>query len=247
MVRKLAERYPDHRVFEEGFYSPVELAWCAYVDEDTYQELLKKYPLYQIEENTYTEEDHRIICYTKIGTDDRAFYQDLERYEIYNNRKTLEEFESIILNRYRRWQGSDSIFECSLFQNIVEELILYKQLSDEQILSFYQEIRNVLDQKDFKIIYLKSDDIADTIAHVRKERTDGEGNEVWFHLLCDFFNVSPYALNHGLKDEEGIIGHLRHRQELELRICQEIFPERSILLESKKYDDDLLKQTGILS
>ena len=35
LVGKLSEMKPDHKVFREGDYNPVELAWCAYVREDT--------------------------------------------------------------------------------------------------------------------------------------------------------------------------------------------------------------------
>lgn len=240
MVRELTGRFPDYHVFEEGFYSPVELAWCAYVDEDRYQELLNMYPEMEIQKNTYAEEDKKIICYTKIRTDNRTFYRDLEQYEIYNDRRPLEEFQSIILGRYRKWHGDDSIFECSLFQNITEELILYKQLSDNEILSFYQEIKNTLEDKKYEIIYLKSSDIRKNIDHVRKERTDDQGREIWFEMLCGYFNESPYALHHGLKDEDGILRHLKHRQDLELKMCQELFPEHSIILDSKNYDMEML-------
>ena len=43
LVRKLSELHPDHSAICEGDYSPVELAWCAYVDEAKYQEILEKY------------------------------------------------------------------------------------------------------------------------------------------------------------------------------------------------------------
>ncbi|MBR4461979.1 MAG: hypothetical protein IKS51_05300 [Erysipelotrichaceae bacterium] len=239
MVSRLSERYPDYHVFKEGFYSPVELAWCAYVDEETCQELLKKYPDLDLEANTYPEEDKRIICYTRIKTQNHDFYRELEQYEIYNDRKPLAEFSSIILNRYERWNGNDSIFECSLFQNIVEELILYKQLSDDEILSFYRKIRRVLTGKDFRISYLKTDDVSKTIGHIRKERIDEQGEEIWYQMLCEYFNASPYALKHGLKEEDGIIRHLKHRQELELKICEELFPAQSIILDSKNYDTEI--------
>ena len=33
LVKLLSEKCPDHKVLEEGDYSPVELAWCAYMGE----------------------------------------------------------------------------------------------------------------------------------------------------------------------------------------------------------------------
>ena len=37
MDGKLAKEYPDYTVFREGDYSPVELAWCAYVEKQDIQ------------------------------------------------------------------------------------------------------------------------------------------------------------------------------------------------------------------
>ena len=43
LVRRLSEKYHDYKAVCEGDYSPVELAWCAYVDKKTYAGILDKY------------------------------------------------------------------------------------------------------------------------------------------------------------------------------------------------------------
>ena len=55
----------------------------AYVDKETYAEILDKYNdiRSEIMEKSYEEDDHMIICYTKIITDIHGFHKDLERYE----------------------------------------------------------------------------------------------------------------------------------------------------------------------
>jgi thymidylate kinase len=40
LVKLFSERYPDHKVLEEGDYSPVELAWCAYMGMEDYRAAL---------------------------------------------------------------------------------------------------------------------------------------------------------------------------------------------------------------
>ena len=84
MVRKLSERNPGYTAVLEGEYSPVELSWCAYVNNDQYKEILNRYPDLRsaIEKKTYSEGSRKIICYTKIVTDNRAFYQDLEQHRL---------------------------------------------------------------------------------------------------------------------------------------------------------------------
>jgi hypothetical protein len=190
-----------------------------------------------IEEKNFDENGNMIICYTQILTDVPGFHKDLEQYEIYNNRRELDEFKRIILDRYSRWNGDKSIFECSLFQNTVEDMILFRVMSDDEIIDFYREIAKALEGKDFHIYYLKTEDIAGNINVIRKERSDDKGNELWFPLMMGYFDNCPYSKKNGVSGEEELFRHLEHRQELELRICREVFPDKFTILQSKGYED----------
>ncbi|WP_029232889.1 hypothetical protein [Butyrivibrio sp. VCB2006] len=238
LVRRLSEKYSDLKAICEGDYSPVELAWCAYVDNKTYEEILHKYSAIkdEIREKTYEEGDKRIICYTKIITDIPGFHKDLEQHEIYNGRIDYDSFKDIVLGRLKRWHSDNNIFECSLFQNIVEDMILFRNMSDREILDFYKEISLVLADKDYKIMYLKADDIASNIDVIRKERSDDNGKEMWFPLMLGYFDNSPYAVENKVSGTEALLGHFAHRQQLELRILEEVFEGRYTILESKKYE-----------
>ncbi|SFC47624.1 hypothetical protein [Butyrivibrio sp. YAB3001] len=238
LVKRLSEKYPDHRAICEGDYSPVELAWCAYVDEATYNDILEKYNdiRSEIEEKSFTENDHKIICYTKIITDIPGFHKDLEKYEIYNGNLNSESFKDVILRRLQNWNSDNNIFECSLFQNIVEDMILFQKKTDQEILDFYAEVKEALTGKEYKIMYLETDDIASNIDVIRKERSDDKGNEMWFPLMMWYFDNSPYAKEKGISGTDALLEHFRHRQELELKICKEIFDGHYTLLQSKNYN-----------
>ena len=239
LVGKLARKYPDNTVFREGDYSPTDLAWCAYVTDEEYQSIIDRYSDIRglIEEKSHTEDDHKIICYTQVITDVPGFHKDLEQYEIYNGRRSLEEFKNIVFNRYKQWNGRDMIFECALFQNIIEDMILYRDASDQEIIELYSELEEVIRDREFRILYLETGDIADSIGVIRKERSDDNGNEMWFPLMMEFFDNSPYAVKRGISGEEELLKHFAHRQDLELRICREIFPDRFTVLQSKNYSD----------
>ncbi len=237
LVRKLSEKYPDHKAICEGDYSPVELAWCAYVDKETYARILEKYSEIrsEIEEKSVQEVDHMIICYTRIITDIPGFHKDLEQYEIYNGNITPHSFEEIILRRLRNWNGDNNIFECSLFQNIVEDMILFQKRSDQEIIDFYKKVKEALAGRKYQIMYLKTDTIASNIDVIRKERSDDKGNELWFPMMIGYFDSSPYAMENNLLGSEALLEHFGHRQELELRICREVFDGNYTLLKSKSY------------
>ncbi|MBR4414770.1 MAG: hypothetical protein IKS59_05600, partial [Aeriscardovia sp.] len=71
----------------------------------------------------------------------------------------------------------------------------------------------------------------------RHDRVDDKGNEVWFAMLCDYFDNSPHAVRNGLAGEDGLVRHWVHRQDLELRICEELFPDQHTVLSSKLYEE----------
>lgn len=241
LTRRLSEKYPDRKVFEEGDYSPVELAWCAYMNTEDYQNILSKYSSMRekIEEKAHAEDNHVVVCYTKVQTDKHEFYQEMENYEIYNNRVSFEQFKEIVLKRYGKWDGEPLIAECSLFQNIVEDLILFRDMSDEAILDFYREIKKVIGDKQIHIAYIRTEPegIRKNLETARKERVDDKGNEVWFSMLCNYFDNCPHAVRNGMKGEDGLVKHWTHRQELELKICEELFPGHYTVLPSKNYGE----------
>ncbi|MBP5332052.1 MAG: hypothetical protein J6Y89_09400, partial [Lachnospiraceae bacterium] len=203
LVRRLAEKKAGYTVVREGDHSPVELAWCAYVDEDRYREILEKYSSISelIKEKTFAEGNKRIICYTQILTDVPGFHKDLEQYEINNGRVSFDEFKNIVLGRYKRWNRDKMIFECSLFQNTVEDMILFRCVSDDEIMELYRLVREALAGKEYRIAYLKAEDLRANLNVIRKERSDDKGNEMWFPLMMGYFNDSPYAKKNGVQGE----------------------------------------------
>lgn len=236
-VQRLSDKLKDYTVFREGDYSPVELAWCAYVTEEQYNKILEEYPSLhaEIQEKTVTEDGHKIICYTQILTDVPDFHKNMEKFEIYNGNLDKESFENIIFERFGKWNEIGQIFECSIFQNIIENQMLYFMLTDEEILDFYRRLKNVLAGKPYRIIYLDVEDIRGAIDVIRKERSDDNGNELWFPLMLRYLEESPLGKGHMLTGLEGLIAHLERRKALELRIIGEIFKEESVVIKAKKY------------
>lgn len=234
-VQNLSRQLTDYQVFREGDFSPVELAWCAYVTEDEYKDVLSQYPSLtaEIREKTVKEGEHRIICYTQILTDIPDFHKNLEGFEIYNGNLNRESFENVVLSRFRLWNGEGQIFECSIFQNIIENQMLYLGMTEDEILDFYRRLKEVLADKPYKIIYLDVHDIPAEIDVIRNERCDDKGNEIWFPLMVRYLEESPYGKKHVLKGLDGLLTHLEERKVLEHRIIDEIFSENAIVVKAK--------------
>lgn len=237
LLQEIFTRVPELHICREGDYSPVELAWCAWMTEEEYDTLLKRYCSIEkeIAENTVREGKHAVVPYTKIITDIPGFHKELEQFEIYNGRKTLQDFEKIIISRYRQFSGTGYLFECSFFQNIVEDLLLFHQLSGDEIVAFYRRLYDVIDKEHFLLLYLYSDKIEESTRIIQKERSDIQGNELWYEMMIKYLIHSPYGEQHGYKGFDDMIAHFRHRQQIELRIINEVIQDHAIILPAKKW------------
>ena len=237
LVQELTKELRELHVYREGDYSPIELAWCTWMNEKEYQQVLNRYEVLKEEiiKNTVKEAEHFIVTYTRILTEISGFHKDLEQYEIYNGRKSAEEVQKIVCSRYEKFTESGCLFECSFFQNIVEDLILFHQLNDDEIVEFYRELYSKIDKDNFLMLYLQSDNITQNIEIIRKERCDDAGNEMWYPLMLGYLTTSPYGKTHGYQDFHDMITHFEHRQQLELRIIKEVIKERAIIIPAKNY------------
>lgn len=243
LVNNISKWNSKLHVCREGDYSPVDLAWCALVTEEEYEVILEKYNSIQDEimKNTIKEQEKYIVTYTKIITDIPGFYEDLERYEVYNGRKTLTELTEIILTRFQNFTDTGYLFECALFQNITEDLILFHMLGDEEIMAFYRQLFQYIDRKNLLLFYLYSEALEENIRVIRKERCDEDGNEVWYRMMLEYFVNSPYGKKHGCSDLDDLVSHFKHRQALELRIVKEIIGSNAIVLPAKEYDENQIR------
>ena len=147
LLNHLADKLPDYRAYREGDISPIELAWCSYQSKEQYEKSLEKFPALadEIKRHMMVEREHYIVAYTQIRTEQFDFYQYMEQFEIYSGRRGEKEFREIIYERFSHFNDSGNIFECSFFQNIMDELLLYKEYQDEQIVDFYRGLLEQLD------------------------------------------------------------------------------------------------------
>ena len=245
LLRLLGQQLPDYHVYWEGDYCPVELAWCTYMTEEEYQQAVGKFPdmKEEIEKWTTREEGRYIVQYTRILAENRAFYEYMEQFEIYNGRKTLDEFKRILLTRYTNFQGSGNIFECSFFQNTMEELLLYYDMTEMEIVAFYEELFATLKDKDSVMVYLQSDTIEENILQIKKERSDNSGNEMWYPLMLRYLNDTPYGKRHPFEGVEDMAKHFRRRMEMELKVIEKVICDKAIVVPAKEYElDKLVKQ-----
>lgn len=237
LLENIAAKFPELHVCREGDASPVDLAWCTWMTETEYHQTLKRYQSLREEiiRNTRKEGEHYVVTYTKILTDIPNFHRELESFEIYNGRKPLGEFEEIVCSRYWNFSETGYLFECSFFQNIMEELILFQQLSDEEIVAFYHKLYGGIDKEKFQLFYLYSERPEEHIKIIKKERSDNHGNELWYPMMLEYLAKSPYGKQHSYQGFEDMVAHFKHRQQLEIRIIQEVIGDNAVILPAKNW------------
>lgn len=243
LVNRLSAAVPELRVCREGDHSPVDLAWCTWMTKEEYEAVLRRYDTIRDEiiRNTVSERGHFIISYTRIITDIPNFHKELEKYEVYNGRRTLRELKELVLTRYRDFSGTGYLFECAFFQNIMEDLLLYHLLTDDEIVEFYRELYEAVNRERFLLLYLYSDRLAETIETIKRERCDDRGKECWYPLMLEYLVHSPCGERHGYSGFEDMVAHFRHRQQLEMRIIREVIGDRAVVLPSREWSmDDIL-------
>lgn len=120
LVNRLAVKYPEKKVCWEGDYTPVDLAWCAYVDETTYQDIPARFP---------------------------SLSKEMAKYVV----------------------PEDEIFECAMFQNILENMMLYLQMPEGEILAFYRKVHEILQNNPYKILYLDVEDIEGSLKVIKRK------------------------------------------------------------------------------
>ncbi len=230
-------------LYFEGDLNPIDLTRCAYLTEIEYKYICHKYCdiLADIKKNTLSQDNYNIIAYTKIITDIEGFHKDLEKYEIYHGNISLENFKSIILKRFSNFSDYGNIFECSFFQNILTTLILFYELPDDEIINFYGEIYEQIKNKNFKLIYIKSSNIKETILTTKHVRTYVKNNHWWYDLLVKYINNSPFAVSQNKKDFDLLEAFFIKRTKLELTIINRLNITNILFLSEKNFKIDEIK------
>ncbi len=237
LLKILRNEMNGYKVYYEGGLSPVESIWCAYLNNQQYNGICEKYKdiVGEIESFTKDEDDKKIIAYTKILTDIEGFHKDLEQYEIYHGNISFDKFKDIIIKRYKNFEGKGNIFECSFFQYSITTMILFYEMEVAEIVEFYKEIFEVLCAKDFKLIYLKANDILEVINNIRKNRVDNFGNGLWFDPMVRYIENSPYGIKSDVQGLDILIEFLEKRVEIELKVIYEVIGSKALVIEDRNY------------
>ncbi|MBE5962824.1 MAG: hypothetical protein E7256_15850 [Lachnospiraceae bacterium] len=230
-------------LYNEGNLHPADLSWSACVPLSKLPNLFQTYPAYEsaIKEHMSLEADYAVIAYTEfpIKEEDQALYDLLASYEIYDARIPLADFKKKHYDRWERFakehtpQFADDIpsngitspkepnseqrfiFECTLLQNHINELLLFHNQNEEEIILHISHLVELVKDLNPVLIYLNPTDIAHTTKNAAKERCNPSGEPVWLNSVCKWIEESPYGKAHSLSGLPALLAYLKNRKHIE--------------------------------
>lgn len=236
-LKKLASENKSYTAYYEGDLSPIELAWCAYLDDKEYNSLLCKYQnsANDIRKNTIIERDGKkykyIVSYTKIDLQTPEMFSDFEKYEIYGGRLEIRKFLDVIKKRYTSYYGNKKLFECAMLQNIVDEVLLFSDLNDNDIINFYDGL--VKDFKfDYFIYYFEPGNIMKALEKISNERINENGDKVWLNSVINYIKGTKYGKKNDVSTITDLAKYYEKRISLEKKILKKVFSNRYQIFES---------------
>jgi len=233
IAQKVAERYRYQgrtaNLYLEGSAHPADLGWNACVPIVQYDRILEKYPALrdEIEKNAHIENEYAIIAYTLVHSEDRAFYKELEAFEVYDGRVSDDLFFRLHYDRWREFgemadkNDALTIFECAFLQNHVNELLFWRDASEEEVITHCNKLIASVKQLSPILLYLSQSDIRETIRRVAEERVSPNGDR-WIDGVIAYCEDSPFGKRYNIKGFDGAMEFFNIRKQLEMKILNQL-------------------------
>lgn len=230
-VADMLERQGKHVVFvDEGSGEhPADYEFSAYF---TYEELAalpeeEKALLSAIGEK---QENGIVIPLSQLSG---AIFDKALQHKIYDF-LPWERERPLMLERWRRFaENADSdtvyVFNCVLLQNPMCETMMRFGFPEERSAEYIGDIADIISSLQPVVIYLKNDDIAQSVGKASAER------EGWLPAVIDYHCGGAYGRSVGAEGFEGYIACLEERQWRELRILERL-PVQSIIVDNAHRD-----------
>ena len=232
--------------YSEGDLHPLDLAWCAIVDEKTFEALCEKYDevVEDIKKNTTAEDGMYIVAYTQVKLPNhyKTFLDDFGRYEIYRSH-ALSTFKSAHIKRWKQFAknlqpNTIYVFECVFLQNHVNELLLKYGLDHEEMIDYFNELLEALLPLKPHVVYIEQCDVKDRITFIANQRktNNRELYKDWIEYVIDYFHRQPLSKEKGYLGLTGAFQYFETRQSVELSILPKLNTPSKVVTLNNDYD-----------
>jgi hypothetical protein len=162
-------------------------------------------------------------------------YEEFRRYEIYDG-VSVEKYCELMNKRWKEFAENQQenenimVFECCFLQNPGCALLARHDAGNERFIQHVLQISENIQDLNPILIYLKQNDVRETIERVRTKRS-----QEWLDFAIWYHTEQDYGKKRGLRGFKGYIEFLEHRRELELHIIEQL-PFQSFIIENSDYD-----------
>ncbi|MBE5798480.1 MAG: hypothetical protein E7321_00820 [Clostridiales bacterium] len=156
-------------------------------------------------------------------------FDRLMPYKIYDSLPWETEMP-LMLEKWRQFVSTVEaqttyVFNCVLLQNPMCETMMRFGFEEETSLSYIRQIADIIQPLNPMVIYLKNDDITDSVQRAAAHRLG------WLDAVIDYHVQGAYGRSIGAQGFDGYIACLRERQARELRILSRL-PLQSLVLDN---------------
>lgn len=153
-------------------------------------------------------------------------FDRLLQYKIYDFLPWEKEMP-LMLEKWRQFvRGCDKdtvyVFNCVLLQNPMCETMMRFGFSEEESKRYIEQIAEIIFPLNPAVIYLKNDDIDESVKKASSERPG------WLDAVIDYHINGAYGKSIGAAGFDGYISCLKERQERELRILSALQIEKFV-------------------
>lgn len=128
------------------------------------------------------------------------------------------------------------VFNSVLLQNPMCETMMRFGFSQEESQSYIEKIAEIIQPLNPAVVYLKNDDIADSVRKAAQERPG------WLDVVIGYHVSGAYGKSIHAEGFDGYIDCLRERQERELHILAQL-PVRRWIVDNPQRDWDSARET----
>ncbi|MFP4286696.1 MAG: hypothetical protein ACLFRI_03260 [Candidatus Izemoplasmataceae bacterium] len=233
--------------YQEGDLHPIDLAWIAILDSNTFKRALKAYPMLKEDILKYSKkiDDSYYLAYTKVDYQiaPKSYYETMAEYEIFKENNLdifFSAYKKLYLDFARMIEPNTIyIFECILIQNHINQLILRHNLDKEAMIRYFKDLINPLLPYQPLLLFIKQLDVRKSIEKVSIERKSYDLSKFpdWITRVIDYIKAMPYGQSMGYKDYESIIQYFKDRQTKTLDLLKKLPINYEVFNLNDDYDD----------
>jgi len=174
-------------------------------------------------------------------------FKELQAFKAYEGRLDAHDFMHLIKNRIQHFVDTalenekTYIFESVIFQQILNELVLFSDYTPDDMVASILEIEKILKPLNPIIFYLKPDDLKAQIDKVAQERLSDsyELYPDWIDWMVEYVKNSTYGQRNFVKNREDLMAYFTYRKEIEeLAYKLLTINKREIIVGHIDYEDE---------